>query len=200
MRKLLAVVAALLFGILVWTTAACGKVVQTSAGELVVYDDITYQDGVVFRIITNEINRDVKIIITSGGGSVYGLQLMLDQIDSLKARGIKVTTEVYGVAYSAAAILFLMGDERIVHSDAELMFHEGGIYDNQGNDITESVVSQNPRVGFRLYQTNKIMYDLLNRVTGISINKLKELCKKRQGWWMFAKEAVIAGVATKMVQ
>jgi len=200
MRKFLAVIAALMFGILVWTTAACGKVVQTSHEELVVFEDITYQDGVVFRYLTEEMNRDVRIIITSGGGSVYGVQLMMDQIDRLKARGLKVTTEVYGVAYSAAAILFLMGDERIVHSDAEIMFHEGGIYDNRGNDITESVIAQDPKVGYRLNQSNAIMYDLLRRVTGLQVNKLKELCNGRQGWWLFAKDALVVNVATRLVQ
>ena len=151
MKKLLISLLAIFISLIVVDTSS-SKTVWTAKDTVVVYNEIVYEDALIMMNGISQLSgiTHLRIVITSGGGSLYGCQLMLEAINRLKASGVKVTTEVVGVAYSAAAILFLSGDERIMHVDSELMFHEGGIYDKDGNDITESAIDNNPRIGVRL--------------------------------------------------
>lgn len=64
-----------------------------------------------------------RLLIHTNGGNAHSTIAIMNRIEELKRRGCTFTTEVYGKAFSAGAYLFLMGDERIVHENASLMFH-----------------------------------------------------------------------------
>lgn len=63
----------------------------------------------------------LPIYIESYGGSVYHLLAM---IGNIKKAPIEVHTIVSGVAMSAGAMLFCMGDRRFLAEDGYLMFHD----------------------------------------------------------------------------
>ena len=75
---------------------------------------------------------ELKITIMSGGGPVVPLIAMVNYLEALKARGVHLTTEVAGMSMSAAAILWMMGDERIVHPHDYMMFHGAVVLDVYG--------------------------------------------------------------------
>jgi ATP-dependent protease ClpP protease subunit len=52
---------------------------------------------------------------------------MINRIEELQTQGAHITTEIIGYGFSAGSFFFLLGDERIVHKGAILMFHGAGM-------------------------------------------------------------------------
>jgi len=83
------------------------------------YDGNTSMD--VLNIIENTRVTDIEVVIQSPGGSAFeGIAIY----NALKKHPAKVTTVVLGAAASAASIIFMAGDERIMPSNTWLMIHE----------------------------------------------------------------------------
>jgi len=93
-------------------------------------------DGVLVSLDEAEVvihkNEDFKLIITSGGGRIDAFNLLLDR---LIRTNLHITTKVHTYAASAAAMMFILGDERIMNEDAVLIFHKSRII-VQGTHIT----------------------------------------------------------------
>lgn len=68
---------------------------------------------------------------SSGGDFNTGLQI----INNILASNARVVTILEARAYSMAALIFLSGDELIVHDNCQLMFHiYSGIFSGKGNE------------------------------------------------------------------
>lgn len=68
---------------------------------------------------------------SSGGDFNTGLQI----INNIQASNARVVTILEARAYSMAALIFLCGDELIVHDNCQLMFHiYSGIFSGKGNE------------------------------------------------------------------
>lgn len=68
---------------------------------------------------------------SSGGDFNTGLQI----INNVLASNARVITILEARAYSMAALIFLSGDELIVHDNCQLMFHTySGIFAGKGNE------------------------------------------------------------------
>ncbi len=68
---------------------------------------------------------------SSGGDFNTGLQI----INNIRASNARVVTILEARAYSMAALIFLSGDELIVHDNCQLMFHiYSGIFAGKGNE------------------------------------------------------------------
>jgi len=90
-----------------------------------------------FHKLLNELwkgeNKDkLDIFIHSHGGYVTeGMQLYQIMQNNFKGRS---TTILHTMGYSMGALLFCMGDKRVVFPDSEIMFHNysGGVYGKGG--------------------------------------------------------------------
>lgn len=70
-------------------------------------------------------DSDIPIMITSHGGSLEQLEMMLSTMERLKTQfGVTYTTIARGVAYSGGAILLALGDHRMAFPNTDIMLHE----------------------------------------------------------------------------
>ncbi len=75
---------------------------------------------------------------SSGGDFNTGLQI----INNMLASNARVVTILEARAFSMAALIFLCGDELIVHDNCQLMFHiYSGIFAGKGNEQQAEVVA-----------------------------------------------------------
>jgi len=75
---------------------------------------------------------------SSGGDFNTGLQI----INNIMASNARVVTILEARAYSMAALIFLCGDELIVHDNCQLMFHiYSGIFAGKGNEQQAEVIA-----------------------------------------------------------
>lgn len=75
---------------------------------------------------------------SSGGDLNTGLQI----INNMRASQARVVTILEGRAYSMAALIFLCGDELIVHDTCQLMFHTySGNFAGKGNEQQAEVLA-----------------------------------------------------------
>lgn len=92
--------------------------------------EITVHDAIgAFGVSAAVFSRDLKALgkvseitvsINSPGGSLFdGLAMY----NSLRASGAKITTKVLGIAASAASIVFMAGDKRVMPENSMLMVH-----------------------------------------------------------------------------
>jgi ATP-dependent Clp protease protease subunit len=73
-----------------------------------------------------------------GGDFNTGLQI----INNILASSARVVTILEARAYSMAALIFLSGDELIVHDNCQLMFHiYSGIFSGKGNEHQAQVIA-----------------------------------------------------------
>jgi len=64
-----------------------------------------------------------RIVLNTNGGGAHACIGIMTRIQELQARGVYITTEVYSKAFSAGAFIWMMGDRRIMHTGAQLMWH-----------------------------------------------------------------------------
>lgn len=95
-----------------------------------------FEDGVTDEMVENALNemKDVEsltVTINSLGGNVFDAFSIFNQLRKFEAR---VTTEIQGVAASAAAFISQAGDKRVAASNAVFMIHEasGGVQGKKG--------------------------------------------------------------------
>ena len=78
------------------------------------------------------------LIITSPGGSSNALATLIDRLLSTE---LKVITKVHTYAFSAGAISFVLGDERVMEKNSSLLFH-GARFIINGLHITKPVLDK----------------------------------------------------------
>lgn len=64
--------------------------------------------------------KEITVSISSPGGSLFDALVMYH---SLRATGAKITTKVVGIAASAASVVFMAGDKRVMPENTMLMVH-----------------------------------------------------------------------------
>ena len=141
-----------------------------------------------------ELNRQddkkpIKVLITSGGGSVVHGLAEYDAIISSKA---PVWTYCIGTAYSMAAILFAAGKKRMILNNSKVMLHQPLVGENPGGNAS-SVKSMSDS----LMQTKKQLVEIISEHTGMT----KKEVDKQIGYdhYYTAKEAVEAHLADEIV-
>jgi ATP-dependent protease ClpP protease subunit len=106
--------------------------------EPVLHFNSEINENSIERLITRlrSSNAPSKVLIDSPGGTFNFFSLQAPAISRL---GI---TTIANRVYSAASILFVLGAERVVHCNSELLFHEVRIITPSGNHITLSDVGE----------------------------------------------------------
>lgn len=141
----------------------------------------------VIEQIENIGNDEIEILIQSPGGSAFeGIAIH----NVLVAHKAKVTTKIIGAAASAASVIFMAGDERIMPKNTHLMIHEPSVViQGRARDLREAadfldsitqslLATYGPRV-------NMAESDLLGMITAET--------------WMTANEAYNHGFATQTI-
>ena len=173
-----------------------GTVTKVNKNTILIESGIWNSDfGEFLEATKNSKVRHWKIIIHSPGGDAYSTIAIINKIKEMKKRGIKFTTEAYGLAASAGAYLFLMGDKRIIHEGASMMWH--------------TVEAQLRARGIWTYAPDwaKAMIKLCDNFirkhfqeeTGMSDNSVAYWLDGGMQQWMSAKTAYNVGIATELV-
>lgn len=130
----------------------------------------------------------ITLNIFSPGGSVFDGLVLYDTLRTLADQGHPVTTVARGMAASMGSILFLAGDNRLIGSEAVVMFHGlaagtgGSIY--QMEEDLEFYKQVEDRLDQIVFQRTKVTPKLLAKKT------------KKKDWWLSASECLKLKVAT----
>ena len=144
----------------------------------------------------------LKLTIMSGGGAAVVAIAMVDLIEELKAKGVHVVTEVAGMSLSAAALLWMTGNERIISSSDMMMFHT--CVDNYGRSVnkvkrgkTEVYVMEWFNYLMRQYLLN-VLHDteLVNKLLADPGKQDEEYNMN----WFTGEEVWELGLATKFIK
>ena len=132
--------------------------------------------------------KPVDMYIYSGGGHVYGCLSIVDAMRMVQCP-IK-TILVGGLAASAAAVIFSVGDERIISPNGRLMIHQvsGG---TQGT-LADMRVSIKEATNIQ-----KNLYNILSEASGKSYSEIEKLCER--DFFFNAQEAKDFGFADKII-
>ena len=74
--------------------------------------------------------RRIEIQISSPGGLVQSIDHLALAVERWRAQGVRICTRVSTSAYSAGAVLFSIGDERVVEPTARLLYHGARLQQN----------------------------------------------------------------------
>lgn len=110
-----------------WFSMKATPAAGVTIAEIRIYDEIGFfgMTSAEFADQLDEIAATasaVLVSINSGGGSVFDA---LAIYNALRRYPGKVTTRVDGVAASAASLIFMAGDQRVMPENATLMLHNG---------------------------------------------------------------------------
>lgn len=144
----------------------------------------------IMKLIMQDSEEPIKVIINSPGGSVDAGLLIYDIIQSTKT---KIEMYCTGTAYSMGALIFLSGRHgRFLLEHSKLMLHEPLIKNFPGGNTT-SVAS----VSDSLKETKKELDEIISKHTG---KTAKEIAKATSyDHYFSAKEAIDFGLADEIV-
>lgn len=132
-------------------------------------------------------NKDVNILINSGGGSLFEGVAMYNRLKMHKG---KVTTKVIGIAASSASIIAMAGDEIEIAPTATIMIHNGSvpIYANK---------EQMRETADLLEQFDDNIANLYHTVTGITVDEIKAMMTNET--FIIGDKAIELGFATALI-
>lgn len=128
----------------------------------------------------------MKIVFTSGGGSVIDGMALFDYIQELRRAGHFITTATLGIAASMAGILLQAGDVRVMGKEAWLMIHEASFGAQGKTGEVEDTVEWIKKVQERVLD----IFASRSSMTKAQI-KSKWL---RKDWWISSDEALKLGL------
>lgn len=131
---------------------------------------------------------EISVHINSTGGSVAEA---LSIYNVLKNNSAKVTTYCDGFACSAASVVFMAGEERVMNEASLLMIHNAWTY-GEGNAADFRKQAED------LDKITQASVNAYMRCATISEEEIKEMMDKET--WISAKEAKEYGLATKIYE
>ena len=155
-------------------------------GELLIYGYIEstkwYDDDVTPKEFKKDLDAlgdidTLNIYINSGGGDVFAAQAIYSMLNRHKAQK---TTYVDGLAASAASVIAMVGDKRIMPNNAMLMIHKAwSIAVGNANDFRKRADD--------LEKIEESIISVYQEKSGLEREKIIELMTAET--WMTAKEA-----------
>ena len=183
---------------------------EISEKHLIVTSQIVDEDLVAFISLIESYDLKkgdtLKIDIACDGGRADAMVAIAHQIFKLKKRGVKIVTETMGRAYSAAALLWIVGDERITHEGDIFMFHTSVIFDSWGNMKTKKdlhgvnrwIIEQFDYIIRQCFLNILHDTELVNKL----LNQDGNIDDPRNGNmnWFTAEEVYKLGIATEYIE
>lgn len=173
-----------------------------SDGRVVFPTEIEKGD-IVAHLIALQEDRDYHIIVDSFGGNAFDSIAIMNRIAELRNKGFIITTEAYGYTLSGGVFIFIMGDIRIIHNGASIMFHGSGVNKYKKRDSLRTLVltgksdlEQHVIDSFQLID-NKYKKELLEQ-TLMTEEDIKKWMYTLNYNFMSAKEAIRLGIATEL--
>ena len=80
-------------------------------------------------------SKQIRLMITTGGGSLFSTLAIMDTLDELRRAKVKVTGDVMGVAASGGAYILLACGHRRASASSVLMVH--GLTDHLSGDVRD---------------------------------------------------------------
>ena len=176
-------------------TLSDGRVVFPS--KIVPGDAFSY-----LKVLQKE--QDYHIIIDCFGGSAHDTIVVINRIAELQHRGFKITTEAYGYTLSGGAFIFIMGDKRIIHEGATLMFHGagfGGSYNfrkSLRNYILTGRTILKPDVLKALSIIDNKFFSALRSRIGLTLEEIYTLLYEYNDNYISSEDAIELGIATEV--
>lgn len=132
-------------------------------------------------------NKDVNILINSGGGSLFEGVAMYNRLKMHKG---KVRTKVIGIAASSASIIAMAGDEIEIAPTGTIMIHNGSIpvFANK---------EQMRETADLLEQFDDNIANLYHTVTGITVDEIKAMMTNET--FIIGDKAIELGFATALI-
>ena len=83
----------------------------------------------VDTLVERHFHTRIELVIASPGGVVAALDHYLECTGRWRARGVRLRTRVVSHAFSAAAVMLSLGDERVAERGARLLYHPARVHD-----------------------------------------------------------------------
>lgn len=172
------------------------------AGDTVYLQDEITSDNCAYLIadianyITCEenIGKQLKFIINSPGGEVFVAHQISGLIAMAKINNIQVITIVLGYAASAASMIAIQGDYRVMGKNAMHMVHFGSIW----QEITKQTeIKKSLEYNSRLSKNMQQLY--LDHCTNLTKERLQQLEEDEFGK-LFADECLKLGFCDSIVE
>lgn len=157
---------------------------------LSIYDEIGFW-GVQAKDFIKDLSavksKVLNVEINSPGGDVFaGLAIY----NALKGSGKEIVVKVMGVAASAASLVMMAGDKRIMPKNTFTMVHNPWSFAMGNADELRETADTLDKIGDSLQATYVA-------ATGQSADKIKELLSKDT--WLTAEESLELGFATEVI-
>ena len=135
---------------------------------------------------------EITVRISSYGGYCYDLWSAINVIENLKKKGYIINTVCMGKAMSCGIILLLSGTNRYVYPYSTLMYHSvsSGTY-GKIQDMKESI--------YETDRLNEMAKEYVLEKTNITKEKLDEVDKCKEDWYINSEEALKLGIATQIL-
>lgn len=158
---------------------------------LSIYDEIGFW-GVQAKDFNKELAsvkaKSLTVEINSPGGDVFAA---LAIYNALRASGKEIVTKTMGVAASAASLIFMAGDKRVMPKNTQLMVHNPWSFAMGNADKLREQADVLDKIGASIKATYAAR-------TGMDDEKLDAMLAKDT--WINADEALADGFATEVVE
>lgn len=165
---------------------------EQNKGKIMIYQDIgdTWWTEYGSQEFTRDIDAlgdvtEIDVHINSDGGEVAAATAIYNQLRAHKA---KINTYVDGIAASAASLIFMAGDNRIMRPTSILMIHNPGMFAGGTSEKLRAAADY-------LDKLKEAVLTAYNRAN-ISEKEISELMDKET--WMTANDALEKGFATEI--
>lgn len=112
----------------------------------------------VDTLVEHHFHTCIELVIASPGGLVAALDHYVECAGRWRARGVRLRTRVVSHAFSAAAVMLSLGDERVAGRGARLLYHAARFQDT--GPVTARASTE--------------MHDVLSRIDEAMVGRLVE--------------------------
>lgn len=195
MKKLLACLTGALLLFSVAATPVSSTIVISEKPCKILIDDFYTTSLTDLMKATQDLKAgDTLHLYSQGpGGNAFVCVSIMDYILELKERGVHIVTEVMGLAASANALVWLLGDERIVHESDMVMLHGVQMRNAYGNAIEyKDMKPAQKKIYLTLnHKFRQLLLDIIR-----DTEKVNEIFEDDK--WYDGNEALDLGIATKL--
>ena len=134
-----------------------GRAVVSFTGD-VDWPSICDLVDLVDTLVDHHFHTCIELVIASPGGLVAALDHYVERAGRWRARGVLLRTRVVSEAFSAAAVMLSLGDERVAGRGARLLYHAARVQD--AGPVTARASTE--------------MHDVLSRIDEAMVGRLVE--------------------------
>ena len=194
MKKLL--VAAMLAVMLLFTTPAYSLTEELEKGTIMISETIGDTDFVEFLKATRHFDVPTyTVILHTNGGNAYACIGIMNRIMELQYHGVTFDMYVYGKSFSAGTYIFLLGDNRVMHSGSALMFHTMMA---QATEYQKTETKKNTSHWNHLLTMDKYITAMVASITGWTPAVVDYWMNGGKAQFMSAETAHNTGIATSL--